>query len=48
MCRFAVAVAYYALLLNMTSLDGNRYLNFFISAVVDMVAFIAVVFIVRW
>nr|XP_022342565.1 organic cation transporter protein-like [Crassostrea virginica] len=45
---FAVAVAYYALLLNMTSLDGNRYLNFFISAVVDMVAFIAVVFIVRW
>lgn len=44
---FAVAVTYYALLLNMTSLDGNRYLNFFISAVVDMVAFIAVVFIAR-
>lgn len=43
---FAVAVAYYALLLNMTSLNGNRYLNFFISALVDMVAFIAVVFIV--
>ncbi|XP_034339131.1 solute carrier family 22 member 3 [Magallana gigas] len=44
---FAVAVAYYALLLNMTSLKGNRYLTFFISALVDMVAFIAVVFIVR-
>lgn len=43
---FAVAVAYYALLLNMTSLKGNRYLTFFISALVDMVAFIAVVFIV--
>lgn len=31
----------------MTSLKGNRYLTFFISALVDMVAFIAVVFIVR-
>lgn len=40
-------MAYYALLLNMTSLKGNRYLTFFISALVDMVAFIAVVFIVR-
>ena len=46
-CRFAVAVGYYGLLLSMTGLAGNQYLNFFISGSVDLVAFILVVFIVK-
>ncbi|KAK3084599.1 hypothetical protein FSP39_016090 [Pinctada imbricata] len=45
--KFAVATGYYGLLLSMTALAGNQYLNFFISGSVDLVAYILVVFIVK-
>ena len=45
--RFAVAVGYYGLTFNVTSLPGNKYINFFIGASVEMLAYSLVVVIIK-
>ncbi|XP_046545766.1 solute carrier family 22 member 6-A-like [Haliotis rubra] len=42
---FAVAVGYYGLTFKITSLAGNKYLNFFIGACVEMLAYLMDIYI---
>ncbi|OWF37781.1 Solute carrier family 22 member 5 [Mizuhopecten yessoensis] len=44
---FATSIGYYGLTFQITSLAGNKYLNFFIGASVEMVAYISVIYIIK-
>lgn len=44
---FSVCVGYYGLTFKITGLSGNKYLTFFISGCVDMVAFIMIIFVIK-
>ncbi|XP_056099062.1 solute carrier family 22 member 4 [Rhinichthys klamathensis goyatoka] len=50
-CSFlwmVITMSYYALILNTTNLHGNPYLNFFLSAVVEVPAFIIAMLLLRF
>ncbi|OWF41580.1 solute carrier family 22 member 3-like [Mizuhopecten yessoensis] len=44
---FATSLGYYGLTFQITSLAGDKYLNFFIGASVEMVAYIGVIYIIK-
>lgn len=44
-CRFSSSVGYYGISLNISSLAGNKYFNFFISALLELIAYIMTVFV---
>lgn len=46
--RMVITMSYYALILNTTNLHGNPYLNFFLSAVVEVPAFIIAMLLLRY
>jgi OCT family organic cation transporter-like MFS transporter 4/5 len=39
-----MSIGYYGLSLNITALHGDKYLNFFISGVLEIVAYIIAIF----
>lgn len=47
-CRNSVTIAYFALSLNTSNLHGDAYLNCFLSAVVEVPAYILSWFMFRW
>ncbi|KAK6189071.1 hypothetical protein SNE40_005116 [Patella caerulea] len=47
-CWVAVAVGYYGLTFKITSLAGNKYLNFFIGAVVEFIAYVLAIGVMRF
>ncbi|XP_069136162.1 solute carrier family 22 member 13-like [Argopecten irradians] len=44
---FTTSIGYYGLTFQITSLAGDKYLNFFIGAMVEMVAYIGVIYIIK-
>lgn len=46
--RMVITMSYYALLLNTTNLHGNPHLNYFLSAVVEVPAFIIAMLLLRY
>ncbi|XP_033747268.1 solute carrier family 22 member 3-like [Pecten maximus] len=44
---FTTSIGYYGLTFQMTSLAGDKYLNFFIGSMVEMIAYIGVVYIIK-
>lgn len=44
---FSVCVGYYGLIFKITGLAGNKYLTFFISGCVDLVAFVLVIYVIK-
>ncbi|XP_060062849.1 solute carrier family 22 member 3-like [Ylistrum balloti] len=44
---FTTSIGYYGLTFQITSLAGNKYLNFFIGAMVEMVAYVGVIYIIK-
>ena len=45
--RFVTSTGYYGIIFQITSLAGNKYLNFFIGACVEMIAYIFVIWIIK-
>ena len=45
--RFVVAVSYYGLTLNITSISGDKYINLFISGALELPAYGAAVFVLN-
>ncbi len=46
--RMVITMSYYGLVLNTTNLHGNPFLNFFLSAVVEVPAFIIAMLLLRY
>uniref|UniRef100_A0A4W5N221 Solute carrier family 22 member 4 n=1 Tax=Hucho hucho TaxID=62062 RepID=A0A4W5N221_9TELE len=46
--RMVITMAYYALLFNTTNLHGNSYINFFLSAVVEVPAYIIAMLLLKF
>ncbi|XP_053384764.1 organic cation transporter protein-like [Mercenaria mercenaria] len=44
---FAISVGYYGLTWQLTSLPGNKYLNFFIAGSVEFLAYVSVIYITK-
>ena len=42
---FSTSVGYYGISLNISSLPGNKLFNFFIGGVLELIAYIMIVFI---
>ena len=45
--RLASSIGYYGLSLGARGLSGDRYINLFVSSLVELIAFILVIFVLK-
>lgn len=48
LCRIAINIGYYALVLNTSNLYGDPYLNCFLSALIEVPAYIMALFLLKY
>lgn len=48
LCRIIITISYYALVLNTSNLNGDPYINSFLSAVVEVPAYIIALVLLKY